>query len=342
MEDGEIGEVRGIGRDQNLDHEIVKTSILTKKLDEFGEEGVRYVRRDSDMKRVTELVEKNILKVEMSSDDLRFLHEYDREIEGFGYDRDPRIDEIIASRNQRADIAKITGLKVSEISVNLKQAQNKKVRFHLGDLELVADAANDFGHIEMVRGNVSASYSVKSIVSGKLPKVVTGDLDLYRVETLKGIELPVEVRGSVKLASLIAASDVKFPKTNGHLSLTEVKVMRNVTFRDVGQWIDLRDLDFAADVKFGDAQSVILEKLTTATNVSFPEHFSGHIDLSKLSSGAGVTLPKTMEGSLWLMYARDQDVVLKMDDGIDLVVVPKHPPGFKLPDKVLEIIGASR
>jgi len=55
------------------------------------------------MKRLTaldDLMTKNPDAV-LSKDDLLFLYEFNRTIEGFGYDRDPRIDEIKAKRGER-------------------------------------------------------------------------------------------------------------------------------------------------------------------------------------------------------------------------------------------------
>ncbi|MCX6720030.1 MAG: hypothetical protein NTV36_02890 [Candidatus Staskawiczbacteria bacterium] len=46
-------------------------------------------------------------KVELTKEELRFLYEIDAQIEGFGYQKDPRIFEICRQRDQKSDFMKI-------------------------------------------------------------------------------------------------------------------------------------------------------------------------------------------------------------------------------------------
>ncbi len=104
MEDDAIAEVRGIAPNQNLDPYIGE--VIQKKMAEFPD-GESYEKKASDMKRLTEIEEKQKKGTELTKDDLRFLYEFDGPIEGFGYDsdgRDPRIDQIRDQREKRADL----------------------------------------------------------------------------------------------------------------------------------------------------------------------------------------------------------------------------------------------
>lgn len=125
MEGKEIKEVRGIAYEQNLDAEIAKTDILKNKLKEFGSEGEKYQKRSEHMQRLT-LIEKKIQASEdLSMEDLRFLYEMDEIIEGFGYQRDPRIDEILNKRDTDSDLTMIFGKeKLTAVGdkINLKVA----------------------------------------------------------------------------------------------------------------------------------------------------------------------------------------------------------------------------
>jgi len=96
MRGQEIAEVRGVDKSQELDPQISSSNIVSAKMQEFGDRGKAYVKKNADMKRLTEIAHKNQAAVELSVEDLRFLYELDRKIEGFGYDRDPRIHEIIS------------------------------------------------------------------------------------------------------------------------------------------------------------------------------------------------------------------------------------------------------
>lgn len=101
MEGDTIREVRGVAHKQEIDPYI--SPILEEKMTEFGEQGEKYKQKAADMRRVTELVSKNEQGEVFTRDDLMFLYEFERQIEGFGYDDDPRIEELLKERNTLAD-----------------------------------------------------------------------------------------------------------------------------------------------------------------------------------------------------------------------------------------------
>ena len=136
MRGSRIAEVRGIGANQNIDEVMAGTDILDQKLLDFGVEGERYIKRSSDMKRLTEIEEKHKKAEELTKDELRFLYELDSEIEGFGYEKDPRVVEITLKRNVKQDISLITGFKASEISLTKDEALKGGIKYHFGDLSL--------------------------------------------------------------------------------------------------------------------------------------------------------------------------------------------------------------
>lgn len=114
MQDNEIGEdPRGIAPNQNLDPYI--SEVLEKKLEDFGEEGKKYKKKTQDMKRLTEIEKKVMDNQELTRDDLIFLYEVDSEIEGFGYQSDPRIMEIRALRDTKNDCVRIFNFPESQI-----------------------------------------------------------------------------------------------------------------------------------------------------------------------------------------------------------------------------------
>lgn len=111
MQNGQVAEVRGIvggspdaGPAQNTRQEMEPEMVdiaMDKVKDLPG--GEEYFQKAEDMKHLTALDKliTNNPEAELSSADLRFLYELDHEIRGFGYDRDPRIDEIRAKRGDR-------------------------------------------------------------------------------------------------------------------------------------------------------------------------------------------------------------------------------------------------
>ena len=101
MQGDSIGEIRGVAdNDQNLEGNM--TEIAEAKMKELpGAE--RYRKASKDMKFLTEIERKSRAGKELTKDDLIFLYEINAPIEGFGYQRDPRIEEIRKTRNPKED-----------------------------------------------------------------------------------------------------------------------------------------------------------------------------------------------------------------------------------------------
>jgi hypothetical protein len=121
-----IGEIRGIEAGQNIDQFI--QPILNEKLKEFGEEGEVYLKKSQDMKEVTRITEKNRLGQTLDNTDLRFLYEVDSQIEGFGYQEDPRINQILTDRNVKDDLMVIFNIKDDDNELALCLLKNRDGR----------------------------------------------------------------------------------------------------------------------------------------------------------------------------------------------------------------------
>lgn len=97
-----IGEVRGILPHQAA--EPIMQEILDKKLGEFGPEADVHRKKSGDMRMLTDLERKSEKDEFFTKENLLFLYEINSLIEGFGYERDPRIDELRAVRNFEQDM----------------------------------------------------------------------------------------------------------------------------------------------------------------------------------------------------------------------------------------------
>ena len=118
MEQGRIGEIRGIAKDQNIEPEMEE--IVDDKIKDFPDKE-KYYKKVSDMKKLTEIYYKHKNKAELTVEELRFLYEIDSNIEGFGYDKDSRIEEIIDERGKaREDLAKVLNCNTSQIAFSKK------------------------------------------------------------------------------------------------------------------------------------------------------------------------------------------------------------------------------
>lgn len=134
MENDVVAEVRGVvgGRQQALEPGL-EDIVIAKIKNLTG--GDSYFKKAEDMKRLTAIEKKVTADVdaELTSDELRFLYELDHEIEGFGYDEDPRIKEIRTMRGDK-DKPELAGILPESIRKQLRTAYvaYKTVAEHLG------------------------------------------------------------------------------------------------------------------------------------------------------------------------------------------------------------------
>lgn len=126
MEGDKIGEVRGIAKDQNLDGGVV--DVVDEKLRQFPD-GDLYKKRVSDMEYLTQIENKVSNEEHLTREDIVFLYEIDSFIEGFGYDRDPRIDEIRSQRSPEVDMLIIFDCEPEQIAHNVQEINDNTKAF---------------------------------------------------------------------------------------------------------------------------------------------------------------------------------------------------------------------
>ena len=130
MQGEEIGEVRGIAPEQNLDPYIA--DIVEKKLQDFPD-GKSYEKKNADMKYLTFISNKIKKDEELSKNDLIFLYEINSKIEGFGYQRDPRIKELRDQRDPKIDTPIVMECDPSEIAWSQAEI-NETIKAYVGPL----------------------------------------------------------------------------------------------------------------------------------------------------------------------------------------------------------------
>jgi hypothetical protein len=124
---GGVYEVRGTyNKNEDTDPYIEESGILMEHL-RMLPNGESFAKKDADMKRMTELYrrcfridkktkEKIPLNPVLTKDDLQFLYEINSSIEGFGYQKDPRIAELRGARNIEQDMLVIFDCTPEEIA----------------------------------------------------------------------------------------------------------------------------------------------------------------------------------------------------------------------------------
>ena len=191
MEDDQIAEIRGISKDQNIEANMEK--VVDKKLEEFPDRD-EYKKKVKDMEMLTYIYTKYQNKGELTKNDLRFLYEIDDEITGFGYERDPRIEELLEGRNVRKDLVLIFDCKEENISLTKEEALSGNIIYHYGYLDL---------------SNLTSAEGLK------LPNEIGGDLHLSSLISAEGLELPNKIGGFLNLFSLTSAEGLKLPDKVG-------------------------------------------------------------------------------------------------------------------------------
>lgn len=278
MQGDQIAEVRGVAKDQNLDPQIQQSSIIKEKMTEFGDRGKSYERKESDMQLLTQIEFKGKSGNLLSKEDLRFLYELDRPIKGFGYSKDPRIEEIKKTRDTKNDFVIIYDNRFTrdEISLTAAEALSGKARLHHGDLDL---------------------HNLTQLQGVKLPELVTGNLYLNSLQSAVGLKLPKVVKGGIHLDALQSAVNLKFSEV-------------------VGGGIYLNSLRSAEGLMLPDTvhDVLILSSLQSAKGLKLPGEVRDTLDLRSLQSAEGLKLPKTVLALI--LSALESARELKMPEGV--------------------------
>ena len=291
----EIGEVRGTSKNQNLESNM--EPILDKKLEEFSAKD-EYKKKVHDMKYLTLIEGKQKNNQELSLDDLKFLYEVDSKIEGFGYEKDPRIEEIISKRDKRKDIAFAYGINEDEVALSPTEwkKNKKKVKVYCGDLDL-----NGLTRVEdlvlLLPNTINGNLYLHNLTSAErllLPNTINGDLYLSSLTSAEGLVLPNTINGNLYLHNLTSAEGLVLPNTiNGNLYLNSL--------------INAERLLLPNTIN-GDLN---LSSLTSAEGLVLPNTINGDLYLSSLISAEGLVLPNTINGELDLSgLTSTEDLVL--------------------------------
>lgn len=130
--DNKIGEVRGVLPHQGV--EPLMQEVLDGKLSEFGSEADAYRKKSEDMRILTSLERKKEKEEPFTKDDLVFLYEINSSIEGFGYQKDPRIAELRKDRNVEEDMLVIFECTKDQIA-HVPSEITENTKAYIGQLE---------------------------------------------------------------------------------------------------------------------------------------------------------------------------------------------------------------
>jgi len=200
MEDGLVAEVRGVNPEQEVEPHML--DILEDKLQELPG-GERYQRIADDMRRVTALdsLTEQDSECVLANDDIRFLYEVDRPIDGFGWVADPRVATIQARRNVKSDLAVLFETTPDRISTTKDEALSGGILFHLGHLALDVTSLDGIEFPRRMTGHLNLS-NLRDASGPQLPDYVGGYLIMDRLTSIDGVRLPRHVDGDADFSRL--------------------------------------------------------------------------------------------------------------------------------------------
>ena len=277
-----IGEIRGIADRQNMEPEMMP--ILEEKLKEFPDRD-KYLKKEHDMKLLTLIDKKVNNNIELTLDELKFLYEIDSKIEGFGYEKDPRINEIKSKRNIKKDYALIFDVKEEDVALSQEEWEENPNKFKVlvSDLYLwLLVKPNGLVLPHHINGSLflSALTSAEGLV---LPQNIGGDLYLTRLTSAEGLVLPQSIGDSLFLSALTSAESLVLPQS-------------------IGGDLDIHNLDSAESLVLPQniGGNLYLSNLTSAKGLVLPQSIGGSLMLSGLTSANGLVLPQSVGDDLFL------------------------------------------
>lgn len=305
MEKNLIGEIRGIAENQNVESNM--EYILDGKLKEFPD-AEKYKKKVSDMKKLTQIYNKHINKESLTKEELKFLYEIEEKISGFGYYTDPRVKEIIKTRNKLEDLMIVCECDRDQIILDgdfdKLQNSNKTIKYFSGNLDLNSlTNAEGLKLPEIIHGSLYLKR-LTSVEGLKLPEIIMGSLDLEGLTNTEGLKLPEIIHGFLDLSGLTNAEGLKLPKTiNSNLFLKSLTSAKGLILPEIvnGSLI-LNSLISAEGLKLPEIVngSLYLNSLTDVEGLKLPEIVGGCVDLSSLESAEGLKLPNTINENLYL------------------------------------------
>lgn len=169
MEGDHVAEVRGVNHRQALEPELVDIASAQYRTLPGGES---YDKKASDMKAITLLMKKQEQGKPFTKDDLIFLYEINAPIEGFGYDKDPRVAELRKQRNPKEDAPILFECASNQIAWS-KNEVNDQTKAYVGPL--FPKIFETLGHLEHI-------YT--SFPEGKIRReqIVIGGSDVAQLE----------------------------------------------------------------------------------------------------------------------------------------------------------------
>ena len=283
-----IGEIRGIDSNQNLEAEMLP--ILNEKLNEFSDKD-KYLKKEHDMSLLTKIDKKVQNKEELNKEELRFLYEIDNKIEGFGWQKDPRVEQIMEKRNIKKDFLIIFEMKEEEIGTSISDFDTKDLKVYIGEYLKCDDKNRDkFKNLIYVK---NADFSSLASAAGlNNLQNIGGSADFRSLTSAKGLDSLQNIGKAADFSSLTSAKGLNNLQNVGSYaifrSLTSAEGLDNL--QNIGGSVNFRSLASAEGLEnlqnIGGSANFC--SLASAEGLDNLQNIGGVADFSSLASAAGL------------------------------------------------------
>ena len=323
-----IEEIRGIANKQNMEPEMMP--ILEEKLKEFPDRD-KYFKKEHDMKLLTLIDKKVNNNIELTWGELKFLYEIDSKIEGFGYERDPRIGEIKNKRNIKQDYALIFDVKEEEVALSQEEWKKSPNKFKILVSDLYLHQLTNAEGLVLPQ-NIGGSLNLSALTNAEglvLPQSIGDSLWLDGLTSAEGLVLPQNISGGLWLNRITSAEGLVLPQSvGGSLWLNKITSVEGLVLpQTVGNTLNLSGLTSAIGLVLPQniGGTLNLSGLASAEGLVLPQSFEGSLWLNRITSAEGLVLPQNFNGSLWLNRITSADgLVLPYDFDLNKLICSSY------------------
>ena len=290
-----IGEIRGIAEGQNIESNM--ELVLEEKLKEFPDAKL-YQKKVSDMKKLTEIYN-NYSTRDLTKEELRFLYEIDEEIVGFGFQKDPRIEEILQKRDIKEDFSRVFNCSKEEIGTIYYDSFTKDLVCYIGDIYSKKTQLPK----TYLKGNLDLS-GLTSAKGLNLPQTINGDLNLSGLTSAEGLNLPQSIKGNLDLSGLTSAEGLNLPQnTNGDLDLSGITSAEGLNLpQSVNGSLDLNGL-------------------TSAEGLNLPLTITGCLYIGNLNSIVGLKLSNNVKRIYYGGHSYNLEEIISFQEREELKLI---------------------
>ena len=292
-----IGEIRGIDSNQNLEAEMLP--ILNEKLNEFSDKD-KYLKKEHDMSLLTKIDKKVQNKEELNKEELRFLYEIDNKIEGFGWQKDPRVEQIMEKRNIKKDFLIIFEMKEEEIGTSISDFDTKDLKVYIGEYLKCDDKNRDkFKNLIYVK---NADFSSLASAAGlNNLQNIGGSANFRSLASAEGLENLYSIDRNANFRSLVSAEGLDNLQNIGEAadfsSLTSAEDLNNLqSIGGVAYFCSLASAEGLNNLQ-NVGEFAIFSSLTSAKGLDSLQNIGGSASFSSLVSAAGLNNLQNIGGS---------------------------------------------